>query len=412
MIRRKTLLTLIVVLLMIQSVVIETQSVRGQENATPTTVASRQSLAFEFYPTESGWGSFFDVQIDVGQTAQVTVTIANVGDVTQGIKTYVTNGFTAPGGGFAAAEYGVPLNEVSQWLDYPEETFTLDAGEGVERTFSVTVPEDTAPGQYITAIAGEHAEASAVEGQPNLSQKLRYSVPVFIRVPGATDTAFHVERIDLQESDGVGIIIVSLQNTGDIRVRPEGVVEARTIEGELVVSIPVAMESIYAREGTDLRLALPQNVGTGTYDVSVALTDPDSGVEAGLEENGLELFVAGSLGEPVIFTFADTSLVPQPDAANIQFVTIDAVILNAGEAVTNAQLSLVANLDGQELERFAIGQSLALPTGETPITARYIPVTGWTSGTWSFELLLESVESGGAAVVQAVYVLPDTLEIE
>ena len=95
----------------------------------------------------------------------------------------------------------------------------------------------------------------------------------------------------------------------------------------------------------------------------------------------------------------------------VQFATIEAILTNTGEAVGNAQLSLIASVDGAEVERFPINQSLSLPTGDTAITTRYIPVTGWTSGTWTFDLVLETVDASGVAVVVARAAIPDSIAI-
>ncbi|MGD9713019.1 MAG: hypothetical protein AB7V46_13250, partial [Thermomicrobiales bacterium] len=384
----------------------------AQESGTPAAGGERVSLAFEFYPADTGWGTFFEPVVEAGTTADLTVTIANVGDVEQNLRTYITNAFTAPGGGFASAEYGAPLNEVSQWLDFPEETYTLDVAEGIERTFTVTVPPGTAPGQYITAIAGEHADPSAIEGQPNLSQRLRYVVPVFITVPGNMDTSFEVGTIRLDSDSGVLVVRIALENTGDVRVRPEGTVELRGENDALVASIPVVMESIYAREETELSLGLPPNVESGTYAVSVELTDPDSGVSADAEATDLVGLIAATPDPTATFQVLSAEATAAPDADNVQFVTIAAVILNRGDPVSNAQLSVVAYLNGQEIERFPVSQSLSLPAGETSISARYIPATGWQSGDWTFALLLETVEPGGASFVQASLPIPGTIEIE
>jgi hypothetical protein len=92
-------------------------------------------------------------------------------------------------------------------------------------------------------------------------------------------------------------------------------------------------------------------------------------------------------------------------------VTVTTTVLNNGDPATGVQLSLVAYLDGEEVERFPINQSLSLPTGETPITTRYIPATGFTAGEWSFELLLEAVAPGGAAVVVARTTIEETITV-
>ena len=45
------------------------------------------------------------------------MTLANTGDVTQDLRLYAIDAYTANGGGFAAAEYGTPPNDVTQWVD-------------------------------------------------------------------------------------------------------------------------------------------------------------------------------------------------------------------------------------------------------------------------------------------------------
>jgi hypothetical protein len=268
----------------------------------------------------------------------------------------------------------------------------------VERTFTIRVPEGTAPGQYITSIAAEQADASGIEGTDVLSQNLRYTVPVFITVPGPTESSFEVGEIDLTIQDDMLLLVVPLSNTGDVRVRPQGTIEIVDTTGALVASIPVAMESIYAREGTALSLATPATIVAGTYRVIVKLSDSETGAKASAESGDFEIDPSAQPATlPIQITTASIS--PAPTADNVQFATVEATLLNEGEPIVNAQLSLIASVDGAEVERFPISQSLSLPTGDTPITTRYIPATGWTSGSWTFELLLETVEPSGAAVV-------------
>jgi hypothetical protein len=115
--------------------------------------------------------------------------------------------------------------------------------------------------------------------------------------------------------------------------------------------------------------------------------------------------------EPTPLTIASGSVTPAPDADNVHFANVEAVIRNSGEPVTNAQLSLIARVDGEEVERFTISQSLALASGDTPISTRYIPAAGWTSGDWTFELLLETIDSSGGAIVVSRLSLEETITI-
>ncbi len=367
--------------------------------ATPPEEEGRISKAFEFYPSDTGWGTYFEPTVDAGSSAEFTVLIGNTGDVSQNIRTYATDVFTAPeGGGLAVPEYGSTPNDVTGWLDYPEEVFPIEVGQGIERTFTLAVPEGTEPGHYVTAVAAEHAEASGIEGSENFRQKLRYVVPIFITVPGEMSAEFSLGDISLSVQPEVLLIQFPVINSGDVNVRPEGTIEFRDEQGELIATIPILMQPVYARDDTVLSVGVPGGLPPGRYQVKIEFTDPDSGAVASAENSDL-LAEAAATPEPQTIVIASASVTPAPAADNVQFANVEAVISNFAEPVANAQLSLIASVGGEEVERFPISQSLSLPTGETPVSTRYIPATGWTTGEWTFELLLETVEPNGAAVV-------------
>jgi hypothetical protein len=69
------------------------------------------------------------------------------------------------------------------WLDYPAETLDLDPGRKVERDFTVTIPDDTPPGQYITGIVLQTAEPIAVGESTMLRQNIVKAIAVFITIP-------------------------------------------------------------------------------------------------------------------------------------------------------------------------------------------------------------------------------------
>jgi hypothetical protein len=352
----------------------------------------------------------FEAQIPAGTSMPLTVLIGNNGDIAQDIRTYPTNVFTAEGGGMGADAYGEAPNSVTAWLDYPEEVFEFQPGEGVERSFTVNVPSDAPPGEYITAIAGEHADSAEVEGSENFSQRLRYVIPVFITVPGEMSADFSVGDISLQAQSDILLIRVPVINPGDMHVYPEGDVVLRDPDGNVIATIPVVMQGVFAREQTNLTVGVPGGLPPGTYQVDVTLTDPRSGVTVNASNPNV---VANppATPEPVMFLITQAAVTPAPSVDDVQFANVEAVIANSGEPVSNAQLSLIARVNGEEVERFPISQSLALPTGETPITTRYIPATGWTSGEWTFELLLETVDPSGAAVVVGRQVIDGSIII-
>lgn len=365
---------------------------------TPTT-DNTDTLAFEFYPADKGFGEYFSAEIKAGQSTTLTALLANRASVPQDLRTLAINAFTAPGGGFAAAEDGTPPNAVTQWLDFPEQVTTVAPGTGVKLDFRVSVPEGTPPGQYLTAVVAERA--NAVSGTSSITQVLRYAVPVFITVPGETTSGFSVGTVQLTaRPEGIEIDI-PIENTGDVRVRPKGDVAILGEDGKRIASFPVEMQSVYAHDQTTLTISAPGNFPTGKYSVTVSLKDEETGTTAEGGVKDVQLAGTGTEAVQSPVTLGQSTIEPGPSKDNVQFVTVSTIVSNSGDPIANGQLSLIAKKDGKEVERFPISQSLSVPTGDTPVSTRYIPAEGFTTGTWTFELLLETTDGSGAALVLA-----------
>jgi len=374
--------------------------------STSTPVASpiaedRISKAFEFYPADGKFGDYFNLAMKPGETISKEVLLGNVGDVSQELVIYRANAFTAAGGGFDAAAFGTPPSGTTDWIDLNPVTVTLDPGKGITQSFTITVPENTKPGQYITAIVGEQKSETAVEGSGSLLQKLRYAIPVFITVPGETTAGFTVGSVQVTAVATGLQIAIPLENTGDVRVRPQGDVALVGPDGKRIASFPVQMQSIYAHDKTTLTLAAPGNFPPGKYSVTVSLKDEETGTTAEGGVKDVQLAGTGTEAVQSPVTLGQSTIEPGPSKDNVQFVTVSTIVSNSGDPIANGQLSLIAKKDGKEVERFPISQSLSVPTGDTPVSTRYIPAEGFTTGTWTFELLLETTDGSGAALVLA-----------
>jgi hypothetical protein len=358
-------------------------------------------LAFVFYPSDKHSGDYFDPTIKPGETAKLKVIIGNSGTVPFEARTYKINAATAENGGFRAAQAGTEPTGVTNWVDYPEDTFTIDVGKGVERNFSITVPKGTKPGQYLTALAVETAEARAVEGTDALKQIIRQALPVFITVPGKLTPKFDVGDITLTPVDNGSALTIGIVNTGNVRVRPTGTITLSDSTGATLLTAPVAMDSVYAHDQTTLSIGAPPLL-PGNYTVSVDLSDPDTGAKASVSNVTVTAQAPATPLPPPPVGFGQITATPQPSLDKIQFLDLSVTVSNNGEPITNAQLVLSASRNGKSVEDYPLASSLAVPTGNTVVQSRYIPATGWKSGTWTFILTLKTVDpSSGVAVVIA-----------
>jgi len=379
-----TLASVLVVLLGLSS------SAFAADPATPTAQPNKV-LAFAIYPADQRVGAYFSPTIKAGEHATLHVVLANTGDITFDARTYAINAATAPNGGFRAADTDAKPEGVTTWLDYPRQIVSLDPGKGVQIPLKINVPKDTAPGQYLTSLIMETANARDVQGTDVFKKVIRQAVPVFITVPGTLAPKFEITDIALTAIDGGAALTIGIKNPGNIRVQPTGNVVVKDQNGTRLLSVPVVMDSVYARDATTLTVGLPALPG-GTYSVQVDLHDPDTGAKAKASEAAITVQAPASPIAQAALTISSATAAPQPSLKKIQFLQVDAKITNTGAPIANARLTLHVTRNDKVVEDYSLSSSLALPTGDTAIQSRYIPAAGWKSGTWAFTLTLETVD--------------------
>jgi hypothetical protein len=85
---------------------------------------------------------------------------------------------------------------------------------------------------------------------------------------------------------------------------------------------------------------------------------------------------------------------------------------NQALPVSNARLTLHVSKDGQPVEDFVLGSSLSFPGGKAEVRQRYLPMTGWTSGVWSFSVTLDVVDPVRGGVTElAMLESPTTVTV-
>lgn len=396
------------------------QNAASPANATPEATEGSSALAlpsFAIYPKETGPRTFFDVVQDAGTKKNYTVVLINAGSPKQGSfrgLTFAANVRTKVNGGL---ESGGPTDEktgTTTWLDYPNDEVKLEPGKGIERTFTVTVPKDTPPGQYITALCFETADPIAVPGVPNLKQNLRQTIAFYVTVPGEIHPQFSIEDIRIASNPTWSGVEAKIVNSGNVLVRPEGRITVNKPDGTPFLTNEISFGAFYAGQTGIIQTGFSDRLPAGDYLVTIELRDPDTGAKAIVENQQIATTTGGDItaqeAPPVAFSAVSGKL--EPNSHSPQFLNVSATISNSGDAVEDAQLSLRATRDGKLIENYVVVSPLALPTGETDVSTRYVPVGGWQSGTWTFSLNVETLDrQTGIAQVLATISLGDPVTI-
>lgn len=223
--------------------------------ATATTAEAEQPVNLSLRPVDHP-GSYFDLTMEPGEGRDLTVALGTNGDAAMDVSTYPADAYTIINGGFAAKESGTKPTGTTTWLDYPAQELSLPAGQANERTMTVSVPQETQPGQYITSLVLESAEPVEGSGEVALNQIVRQALPVTVQVPGPLEPAFEFGRAGHIDTAGRSVVQVGITNTGNAHVEPAGDLTIRDDSGETVSEAEATMSNFFAGTETQVETTL------------------------------------------------------------------------------------------------------------------------------------------------------------
>ncbi len=266
-------------------------------------------------------GSYFTLTASPGERRPLTVQLGNVGTSTVRARTYPADAYTIVNGGFDAALAGEPASGTTTWLDYPDEVLGLAAGATVQRPFTLAVPADATPGEYLTSLVIQNAEPVAGDGATSelnfaFRQVIRQVIAVSITVPGPQVPGLEIGAVTHRTVAGTSSIAVAVKNTGNVRLKPAGEFVLRDDAGKEVSRYPVSMDSFYAGTQTFIEVPFAQRLNPGVYSASLSLTDATA-TGVAVSSDALAVIVptaaaeTGTSPQPI-----GTVAVPQPAAVD------------------------------------------------------------------------------------------------
>jgi len=249
--------------------------IAGPSAAVAETPPSRLALSTVDQP-----GSFFDLTMEPGGHRSLEVAISNDGDTSLAARTYAADVYTIVNGGFGGRLRDAPPTGTTSWLDYAPASLLVKAGERSRRSFTVNVPADAAPGEYITSLILEHDRSFQAGGAIDVNQVVRQAVAVVVTVPGQRSPSLEVGDASHLVVAGKSIVSVAVENSGNVRLKPLIEFTLSDAAGMQVSHASVAMDSFYAKTATSVEVPLTALLLPGAYVVRLTLEDPGQGLES------------------------------------------------------------------------------------------------------------------------------------
>lgn len=218
-------------------------------------------------------GSYFDLTMKAGAERTLQVDIANDGDSAIGARTYAADVYTIINGGFGARLRDQPRTGTTTWISYPMIVVPLAVQERTRRAFTVAVPADAGPGEYITSLVLENSQPIVGGGAIGLSQFVRQAVAVVITVPGLRSPHLAIGGATNKVVAGRSIVQVAVRNTGNVRLKPGVGFSLFDATGALVSQATMQMDTFYARTSTFVEFPIAAPLAPGRYTVHLRIDE-------------------------------------------------------------------------------------------------------------------------------------------
>jgi hypothetical protein len=222
-------------------------------------------------------GANFVITMQPGESRDLAVTLGNYGTESVVVRTFAADAYSMINGGFAVRLDGEPSSGTTAWLTYPGEDMALAPGTAVKRDFTVAVPADTLPGEYLTSIVLQNAVATASDSNATsgvmMQQILRQVAAVSIDVPGARAPALEVGGVTHRLVADRSMVDIEVHNLGNVRLKPTGEFVLWDSADAQVTSFAIAMDTVFAHTNTLAEIPFSQRLNPGNYTAELTLSD-------------------------------------------------------------------------------------------------------------------------------------------
>jgi LysM repeat protein len=160
--------------------------------------------------------SIFVYELKPGESVKDGVQIFNNTEESKTIAVYATDAIVSSGGAFACAQAADEIKDVGKWISISKSTVTLAPGTNVVVPFSVTLPNDTQPGEHNGCIAIQEADAESANVGNGIALSFRSAIRMAITVPGEIKKELTIQNVSLLGKTDKLIGTISLKNNGNV----------------------------------------------------------------------------------------------------------------------------------------------------------------------------------------------------
>ncbi len=208
-----------------------------------------------------------------GAVIEDAVQVINTSGQPLDLLIYPADAATASNGGMAfPTGFGETPTRAGGWIELSTQEVHLQPGEVRSIPFRFVIPEN-ARGEIAAGIVAQPKEASQKEGQFSVTVVQRVAVTLMVVVEGESPLkrSMEIASLDAMNQGNQQQVVATLWNTGDLGLRPRGVLTIQDAKGEQVYQAEVALSYFLAGDQVAYRVAVNPPLPQGEYQVTLRM---------------------------------------------------------------------------------------------------------------------------------------------
>ena len=334
---------------------------------TPLASAAAKAPVFGLRALGNPKLGYFVYSLSPGAVHQGGVIISNSGTATGTVKLFAADATT---GNTTGTVYltDSKAKRAGAWISLATTSLTLKPGQHRTVRFTVRVPPNAKPGQWVGGVV---AETSHQVSQPKSKDKARVQikirdltiVAVQVNVPGPPLLEFTIGGVTTGGQRGFQQIVTHIANTGNVLVKPTGTVTVLNKQGAKLQVLTFKMDTFLPQTAIDYPLLLKKALAPGDYSANVRLAIPGVAGAAAKVVTAHPSFSVSKQDVKQVFTSAAPQT-PPPNAAGSSSSSKPPWALISAAALGALLLAL---LIFQLLRRRGGSEAAAAPAAPAPL---------------------------------------------
>jgi hypothetical protein len=218
--------------------------------------------------------SYFIFDSRPGVTIDSQVRVSNRGDAAGTVRLYGVDATTGQTSGTVFLAREAPKQDVGGWLTLEADELTLTPGESRAVPFRVRVPADAWAGQHVGGIVAENEQLQQPAGGGALNVQVQHLTidAVQVNLPGGAAEKLEATGVGAGGGGGYQTLLLGLQNSGDLMLKPEGQLTVRDAQGTVLQDLPLKLDTLLPRTAIDYPVAVQrQALSAGDYRAALTL---------------------------------------------------------------------------------------------------------------------------------------------